>query len=139
MESARLWIWASNRRRIPVHRNATADGVHEASLAELVYDEVAVGGVEVFNWLSRFVEAFYIATQPEKPREVLVWDASARSGVYRFLRKQGGDGGRSVVCGGTGDDRDRRVRAFAHAGLVDRRGGRAVDRGRDLRHRVLRH
>lgn len=49
----------------------------KASLSELVplvYDEVAVGGVEIFNWLSRFGHVFYIATEPENPRELLPWE-----------------------------------------------------------------
>jgi len=49
----------------------------KASLAELVglvYDEVAVGGVECFTWLSRFGDTFYIATEPERPRELLAWE-----------------------------------------------------------------
>jgi len=45
-----------------------------AELVSLVYDEIAVGCVEIFNWLSRFGDVFYIATEPEKPRELLPWE-----------------------------------------------------------------
>lgn len=47
------------------------------SLAELlpeVYAEVAKAGTELFTWLSRWGDVFYIASEPELPHELAAWE-----------------------------------------------------------------
>lgn len=47
------------------------------SLAELlpvVYSAVATAGTELFTWLSKWGDVFYVASEPERPHELAAWE-----------------------------------------------------------------
>jgi hypothetical protein len=45
-----------------------------AELLPLVYSQVATAGTELFTWLSRWGDVFYIASEPEVAHELRAWE-----------------------------------------------------------------
>lgn len=65
---------ASEGQPLPKAERVEFNRTTLAELLPLVYAEVAVDGTELFTWLSRWGDVFYVAAEPEIPRELAAWE-----------------------------------------------------------------